>query len=208
MIRSYSRHGGKTTALTAALGALGLAVAGQAGASCMSSTANPVGPNQNPSAMHMTPAIYRPAAAEGASFIRVSDSEDEHHDSIVGLWQFKFVGFGPDYGTQAWHSDGTELIYSGGQNPETGDVCQGVWRRLGPSTYSLNHIAMGRAAPGASFGLRVHIHAVVKVDESGNKYSGKYTAAVYSVSATEPFDESVEVASGTGVMTGTRVKPD
>lgn len=29
-----------------------------------------------------------------ASFIRVSDSEDEH-DSIVGLWQFKFVGFGP-----------------------------------------------------------------------------------------------------------------
>jgi hypothetical protein len=49
---------------------------------------------------------------------------------------------------------------------------------------------------------------VVKVDESGNKYSGKYTAAVYSVSEADPFDESVEVASGTGVMTGTRVKPD
>jgi hypothetical protein len=49
---------------------------------------------------------------------------------------------------------------------------------------------------------------VVKVDESGNKYAGKYTATVYSVSETDPFDESVEVASGTGVMTGTRVKPD
>jgi hypothetical protein len=207
MIRIYSRCGGKTATLTAALGLLGMAVAGQAGASCMSSTPNPIAPNQNPSAMHMTPAIYRPAAARGASFIRVSDSEDEH-DSIVGLWQFKFVGFGPDYGTQAWHSDGTELIYSAGQNPETGDVCQGVWRKVGPSTYSLNHIAMGRPAPGAPFGLRVHIHAVVKVDESGNKYSGKYTAAVYSVSEAAPFDESVEVASGTGVMTGTRVKPD
>jgi hypothetical protein len=187
MTRIYSRSGGKTTALTAALSLLGLAVAGQAGASCMSGTANPVAP--------------------GASFIRVSDAADEH-DSIVGLWQFKFVGFGPDYGTQAWHSDGTELIYSAGQNPETGDVCQGVWRKLGPSTYSLNHIAMGRPAPGAPFGLRIHIHAVVKVDESGNNYSGKYKAAVYSVSEADPFDESVEVASGTGVLTGTRVKPD
>src|SRR3984957_3304060 len=205
MIRSYSRQGGKTTALAAALGALGLAVAGQAGASCMSSTPN--SPNHAPSAMHLAPAVYRPGAAQGASFIQVSDAADQS-ESIVGLWQFRFVGFGPDYGTQAWHSDGTELIYSAGQNPETGDVCQGVWRKVGPSTYSLNHIAMGRPAPGAPFGLRIHIHAVVKVDESGNKYSGKYKAAVYSVSEADPFDESVEVASGTGVLTGTRVKPD
>jgi hypothetical protein len=49
---------------------------------------------------------------------------------------------------------------------------------------------------------------VVKVDESGNNYSGKYKATVYSVTETDPFDESVEVASGTGVITGTRVKPD
>jgi hypothetical protein len=202
MIRIYSRLGGKTATLTAALGLLGMTVAGQAGASCMASTRSPT---HDSSVVRLAPTIYRPGA--GASFIRVRDFEEEH-DSIVGLWQFKFEGFGPDYGTQAWHSDGTELIYSGGQNPETGDVCQGVWRRLGPSTYSLNHIAMGRPAPGAPFGLRVHIHAVVKVDESGNKYSGKYTAAVYSVSETDPFDESVEVASGTGVMTGTRVKPD
>jgi hypothetical protein len=33
-------------------------------------------------------------------------------------------------------------------------------------------------------------------------------ATIYSVSEPEPFDESVEVASGTAVMTGTRVKPD
>jgi hypothetical protein len=207
MIHNYSHRRGRMTTLTAALGLLGLAVAGQASASCMGGTPNPVAPNHNPGAMHMTPAIYRPGAIQGTSLIQVSDAADET-ESIVGLWEFKFVGFGPDYGTQAWHSDGTELIYSAGQNPETGDVCQGVWRKVGPSTYSLNHIAMGRPAPGAPFGLRVHIHAVVKVDESGNKYSGKYKAAVYSVSETDPFDESVEVASGTGVITGTRVKPD
>jgi hypothetical protein len=200
MIRIYSGDR-KTATLTAALGLLGMAVAGQASASCMGSAHSPT---QDPSAVRLAPAVYRPGTA---SFIRVSDSEDAQ-DSIVGLWQFKFVGFGPDYGSQAWHSDGTELIYSGGQNPETGDVCQGVWRKLGPSTYSLNHIAMGRPAPGAAFGIRVHIHAVVTVDASGNHYSGKYTAAVYSVSETDPFDESMEVASGTGVMTGTRVRPD
>jgi len=120
-IRIYSRRGGKTTALTAALSVLGLAVAGQAGASCMGSTPNSVAPNQNPSAMYMTPAIYRPGATQGTSFIQVSDAADQS-ESIVGLWQFKFVGFGPDYGSQAWHSDGTELIFSAGQNPETGDV--------------------------------------------------------------------------------------
>jgi hypothetical protein len=81
MIRSYSPRGGKMTALTAALSLLGLAVAGQAGASCMSSTAKPVAPNQNPSAMHMTPAIYRPGATQGTSFIQVSDAADQS-DSI------------------------------------------------------------------------------------------------------------------------------
>ena len=33
-----------------------------------------------------------------SAVIRVRDIEEEH-DSIVGLRQFKFVGFGPDYGT-------------------------------------------------------------------------------------------------------------
>jgi hypothetical protein len=55
--------------------------------------------------------------------------------------------FGPDYGTQAWHSDRTEITFSGGQDPQTGDVCQGVWRQVGRDLYSLNHIAMGRPAP-------------------------------------------------------------
>jgi hypothetical protein len=143
----------------------------------------------------------------GGALLRVHDF-DRDEDSIVGLWQFKFDGFSVDWGTQAWHSDGTEIMFSGGQNPETGDVCQGVWRKIGPSTYTLNHIAMSWLAPGAGFGLRIHFHAVVKLDRSGDSYSGKYTAKVYSVSPTNPFDESVQVASGSGNATGTRVKPD
>jgi hypothetical protein len=198
--RKTSRFG--SLGITASLGVAALAAAAQVNASCMDSILRP----KAWTAGGLAPAVYTPSAAGIGSLVLIS--EDNEHKSIVGLWQFQFDGFSVDWGTQAWHSDGTEIIFSGGQNPETGDVCQGVWRKVGPSTYTLNHIAMGWLAPGAGFGLRVHFHAVVKVDATGDSYSGRYTAAVYSVSPQNPFDESVQLASGAGNMTATRVKPD
>ncbi len=196
----------RTVGLAASLGLIALAAAAQAGAACMS-------PNGTVSPMagvarsaDVVPAVYRPGATSGADFLAVGDFDDDV--SIVGLWQFKMAGFSVDWGTQAWHADGTEIMFSGGQNPETGDICQGVWRKVGPSTYTLNHIAMGWLAPGAGFGLRVHFHMIVKLNASGNSFSGTYKAAVYSVSPANPFDESVQVASGTGTVTASRVKPD
>jgi hypothetical protein len=62
MVRIYPRRGGKTATLTAALGLLGMAVAGQAGASCMASTHSPT---HDPSAMRLAPAVYRPGTAAG-----------------------------------------------------------------------------------------------------------------------------------------------
>ncbi|HTM05555.1 MAG TPA: hypothetical protein VL173_18725 [Vicinamibacterales bacterium] len=111
----------------------------------------------------------------------------------------------PDFGTQAWHSDGTELMFSAGRNPAQADVGQGVWRKIGPRTYSLNLIAMGWD-PGF-FGVRAHIHAVVKVDRSGDTYSGTYTATAFFVTPAAPFDESAPSGSGTGTITGTCVTP-
>jgi len=49
---------------------------------------------------------------------------------------------------------------------------------------------------------------IVKLSPSGDSFSGTYKAAVYSVSPTNPFDETVQVASGTGTVIATRVKPD
>jgi hypothetical protein len=179
----------------ALLGLAALAAATQVNATCMKNMALPGLPDKSSSAARLTPAVYRPGAMSAASFLPVRDDEKV---SIVGLWQFQLNGFAVDWGTQAWHSDGTEIMFSGGQNPQTGDVCQGVW----------NHIAMGWTAPGAAFGLRVHFHMVVELDSSGNAFSGHYTASVYSVSPDNPFDESVQVASGTGNVTATRVTPD
>src|SRR6516165_3810008 len=99
-------------------------------------------------------------------------------------------------------------MFSGGQNPATGDVCQGAWRKVGPSTYALNHIAMGWLAPGAGYGIRAHFHMIVKLDSSGNSFTGTYKVAVYSVSPADPFDESVQVAAGSGTVRATRVKAD
>jgi hypothetical protein len=177
------------------LGLAGLALAGQAGAACMSL----------PTDGSKVPAVYRPGDTSAGAFIKADWREN---DPIVGLWQFKLSGTPADWGTQAWHADGTELMFSGGQNPETGDVCQGVWRRVGPSSYTLNHIAMGWIAPGQGFGLRVHMHVKVKLDASGDRFAGTYTLKVFIVSPADPFDESNQVGEGSGDVTATRVLPD
>jgi len=198
----------KAGGLTALFGLLALTVMGEAGAGCMANPAHGPSPTVLPDPATFVPAVYRQASTQG-EFLRVSD-EDRENQSIVGLWQFKFDGFSPDWGTQAWHSDGTELTFSGNQNPQTGDVCQGVWRKVGRDTYTLNHIAMGWLAPGAGFGIRVHLHFLIKLDAKGDAFSGSYTATVYTETAADPFDESATavLASGSGHVTATRVMPD
>jgi hypothetical protein len=187
--------------------------AGRASAGCLDNLLHPTMPLKSyaPSPANLgwraLPAVYRPADASG-SFLRVNDFGHDD-ESIVGLWEFQFAGPVSDFGTQAWHSDGTELMFSGGRDPASGDICQGVWRKIGPRTYTLNHIAMGWD-PG-TFGIRVHIHAIVRVDRSGNSYTGRYKAYVYAVSPDNPFDESVPAAPVLpleGTMKGTRVNPD
>jgi hypothetical protein len=187
------------------LGLIAIAAAGQAGAACMDNLMHQSSTGKASSSAHLVQAVY--GADSAPTLLPVSNSEGKD-TTIVGLWEFKLDGLAVDWGTQAWHSDGTEIMFSGGQNPETGDVCQGVWRKVGKSTYTLNHIAMGWTAPGGGFGLRVHFHMVVKLDASGNAFTGSYTAAVYSVGPTDPFDESVQLASGGGNITATRVMPD
>ncbi|MGC1458432.1 MAG: hypothetical protein WA825_09170 [Steroidobacteraceae bacterium] len=204
---SKGRHR-KAAGLTAIFGLVALAVMGEAGAGCMANPVHGPSPARLPDPATFVPAVYRQASTSG-EFLRVSDS-DREDQSIVGLWQFKFDGFAPDWGTQAWHSDGTELTFSGNQDPETGDVCQGVWRQVGHDTYTLNHIAMGWLAPGAGFGIRVHLHFLITLDAKDDAFSGTYTATVYTETAANPFDESATavVASGSGHVTATRVTPD
>jgi hypothetical protein len=195
--------------LTAALGLLALVAAGAANATCMMSALHQSSGAKPPEPATLVPSVYHPDSP-GGSFLRANYVE--YDEGIVGMWEFKWNAappFGPDYGTQQWHSDGTEITFSGGQNPETGDVCLGVWRQVGRNTYTLNHIAMGRPAPGAAYGLRIHLHFLVTLNPSGTEMSGTFTAKAFAETAADPFDEtSTPIASGSGTVTAVRVVPD
>ncbi|HEY7890348.1 MAG TPA: hypothetical protein VIC29_19160 [Steroidobacteraceae bacterium] len=150
------------------------------------------------------------------NFIKVSDRDSGR--TIVGLWKFQMIskstpthanpmpdGTLIDFGTAAWHADGTELQTSGIRNPSDGDVCQGVWQRVGDGTFVLNHYAL--AWTNGTYTGPVNIRARVTVDRSGNHYSGWFATVVYLASpvAGHEFDQNTVLASITGSFTATRV---
>jgi hypothetical protein len=186
------------------LGLLGLMVSALANAACL----NGVPPTASGGAERLTPALYRPADEAGAYLLRVNDSEEDNAP-IVGLWKFKLSGFLKDFGTQAFHAGGTETMFSAGVDPSTGDVCQGVWRRIGRSTYTLNHIAMAWTAPGAQYGVLIHIHMTINLAHSGDAFTGHYNVSLFSATPDNPFDEKGGAfASGSGDVIASRVQPD
>src|ERR1700731_2402345 len=73
-------------------------------------------------------------------------------EAIVGMWHVMFTAEGnsggPPDGTPidnaliVWHSDGTEIMTSM-RPPQDGDICMGVWKKVGPNRYNLNHFAWG-----------------------------------------------------------------
>jgi hypothetical protein len=202
--------------LAYALGLGFVALAGQANATCLSGFAEGAAPGKSlkppartASSTPLVQAVYRPSQASAPTFLRVGDWNENGDEPIVGLWQFTMSN--GDFGTQAWHANGTELMLSAGRDPKAGDVCQGVWRKIGPRTYTLNHIAMGydMGYPGPLF--RVHIHATVKVDKSGKSFSGDFDALVCikQPPVDQPFLEDGSCFDpGKGKISGTWVQPD
>ena len=110
-----------------------------------------------------------------------------------------------DFGTAVWHADGTELQTTGIRNPADGNICHGVWKQIGPSTFQLNHYAL--AWTNGTYTGPVNIRAVVTVDGTGNKYSGGFQTDVYLAStvAGHEFDKTTKLVTITGTFTGSRV---
>src|ERR1700731_4531391 len=77
-------------------------------------------------------------------------------------------------GLATWHDDGTEIQFSAGRPPSSGDVCMGAWRQVGHSKFELHHIALSLTPPDATgtFIRPAIISAMVTVDPSGNSYKG------------------------------------
>jgi len=169
----------------------------------------------------LTPAVYR---AGSERLTRVDFNGDALAADIVGLWKFKLISDGTaypapipygavvDFGTAQWHSDQTEITFSGGRPPSSGDVCMGVWKRIGRHTYKLNHIALawvsadtppplGPVAPAAFVGPAI-IRQTVTVDQSGNSFEGSFTIDQYAQ------DETTLLQHIGGKVIATRVTVD
>lgn len=140
---------------------------------------------------------------------------------IVGLWKFEMLakntpthtnpmpdGTLVDFGTASWHGDGTEFQASGFRNPSDGDVCQGVWKQVGESSFVLNHYAL--AWQSGVYAGPAHIRAEVSVNPAGTRYSGVFVTTVYAATPTagHEFDETTPLVTITGTFTATRVTID
>lgn len=134
--------------------------------------------------------------------------------AIVGFWHVKFtVGSGSsaveiDAGYSQWHSDGTEIMNSGGRAPATSNFCLGVWKPIGWHMYKLNHFAtswdpsqVSTTNPNGVLLGPAQIQEQVTLSRDGSSFSGTFTI--------DQFDENLNVKqSVAGTITGTRITPD
>jgi hypothetical protein len=134
--------------------------------------------------------------------------------SIVGLWNVQFLsqgntGHNPsipdgaliDWGFNQWHSDGTELLNSGGHAANTGNFCMGVWGQTGFLMFELNHYALSYDATSGALANIVNIREQVTLSPSGDSYNGTFTLDVY-----DPNGSHVDHVAGN--ITATRVTVD
>jgi hypothetical protein len=85
------------------------------------------------SALQLPPPLQEPAS-DG-----VAAEEPDHRRGplMTGLWKTVFVSGGAvvNLGFNTWHSDGTEWSLDGSFPQTAGNVCPGVWERVGHRTY-------------------------------------------------------------------------
>lgn len=118
-----------------------------------------------------------PGARSDALLMKVNNGAQ----SIVGLWNIQFFAGGSmiDFGYAAWHSDGTEIMNSGGRAPATENFCLGVWEQTGPQTYRLNHFALSYDAASGALNGKVNIKEDIVLGKGGGDFSGAFTIDVY-----------------------------
>jgi len=118
--------------------------------------------------------------------------------SIVGLWKIQFVSMGNtghnpsipdgaliDFGYTQWHSDGTEILNSGGHAPATQNFCLGVWGQTGFLTFVLNHFPMSYNATSGALANYINIREQVTLSPSGDAYTGTFTINIYDTSGNQ-----------------------
>jgi hypothetical protein len=134
-------------------------------------------------------------------------------EPIVGMWHVTFTAEGnsggPPDGTPidnaliVWHSDGTEIMNSM-RPPQDGNFCMGVWKKVGPGQYRVNHFAwFANDTTNAPSGIGnpvgpTRIIETVTLSADGNCFSGTFW-----LRATDTTGKPTATVIGT--IAGTRV---
>ena len=78
----------------------------------------------------------------------------------------------------------------------------GVWKRVGPGTFSLNHFALTWTDDGEHFIGPTNIRETVTVDRRGNTYIGNFTITQYL-----PDGKTQAGPPASGKVKATRINP-
>jgi hypothetical protein len=110
-----------------------------------------------------------------------------------------------DSGYSEWHSDGTEILNSGGRAPVTITFCLAVWEKQGPREYNLNHFVIAwdpkpvlPDSPNGTILGPANIKELVTLAPDGQSYTGTFSIDQYD----EAGHHLVHIE---GKITGTRI---
>jgi hypothetical protein len=129
---------------------------------------------------------------------------DFTNSPIVGLWSVSLVSGNSqvDWGYSEWHSDGTEIMNSGGHSPASGNFCLGVWKQTGANSFHLKHFPLAYNPATGALAARILLTEDVTVFNGGQSFKGTFTQDVY-----DPSGKTL-VLHMLGTITGQRVLPN
>jgi hypothetical protein len=146
------------------------------------------------------------AATAAAAAAAAADDDSNPAASVAGLWNtIYFIGNGHDVYDQAYqqfHADGNENMLSRGLPPVLGNVCLGVWKRVGPRTFKVRHVAWNWNLDG-TFAGTFEMEVTLRVNRKATSYTGAWVADNFNVSGAAIPDLHFE-----GIAQATRITVD
>jgi hypothetical protein len=138
-------------------------------------------------------------------------ADSDGNSSVIGMWHAVLrlgSATGPVYDEvlEQFHSDGTEILISNGLPPALGNVCIGVWKRIGARAYKLRHMTWNWAPPDNGFGVpgtfsgHFELEITLRLDSHGRTYRGTWTAKNFDLSG-----DHIPGLDAEGVVTATRI---
>ena len=130
----------------------------------------------------LQPQSWQEMGVGSASLLQVS----ENADAIVGFWQVTLTAKGNpgppddtviDKGFSQFHSDGTEILNSS-RPPVTQSFCLGVWKRVSPGHYKLNHFPISWDQNSNFVGV-ANLREDIFLSRDGKSFTGTFTIDQY-----------------------------